>query len=55
MLQTDQAPGLNVGDIALVLLCSWMITQSIMVGSVFWFIVGYMFFVNYAIWRRESG
>ena len=55
MLQTSETPRINIGDIGLVLICAWMITQAIMTGSVFWFVVGYMFFINYAVWRRESG
>ena len=53
MLQANKTSGINIGDYILCCMSAWMMTQSILAGSVFWFIIGYMLFVNYAIWRRE--
>ena len=53
MLQANKTPRINVGDYILCCISAWVMTQSLITGSVFWFIIGYMLFVNYAVWRRE--
>jgi len=55
MLQASEVtPKLNIGDYFLCIFAAWIISQAILIGSVFWFVVGYFFFINYAVWRRES-
>jgi len=54
MLQTSETPRVNIGDYLLCCISAWMMTQSILNGSVFWFLIGYMLFVNYAVWRKEN-
>ena len=57
MLQADkqEANTIKPYDIALCMIAAWVMSQAIISGSVFWFIIGYMFFINYAMWRREIG
>ena len=58
MLQADKRETdtkLKVGDIGVVLISAWLISQSLIWSNIPWFLIGYCFFLNYAIWRRDNG
>lgn len=55
MLQASETPVIKPYDWFIITPAAWLMSQSILSGQVFWFLLGYFFFINYAIWRRENG
>ena len=57
MLQADkrETTAIKPYDIAVIMPFAYVMSQSILTGSVFWFLISYAFFINYAVMRRENG
>ena len=57
MLQANkrETRAIKIYDLAIITPFAWIMSQSILTGSIFWFLISYACFVNYAMMRRENG
>ena len=56
MLQANkrETTTIKTYDLAIIMPFAWIMSQSILNGSVFWFLISYACFINYAMMRKRN-